>query len=242
MIYCLSRKINQDPDIGDKLKILYIENYNVSRAEVIIPGTDLSEQISTAGMEASGTGNMKFSINGALTIATDDGANVEMRENITETWWPFMFGASAEENLEKQNTHGYSPLDIYKSQPKIQQAVDALKDRFLVKNDAEHEELLSIYQSLLEGSPDIKPDRFFVLNDLMAYYNMQKNVAKLYQNPSKWAEFAIHNIAGMGEFSADTSIENYAQKIWDLKKCPPDLQELSRVRKEYNAHSRWTMG
>lgn len=242
LIYCLSRKINQDPDVGDKLKILYIENYNVSRAEVIIPGTDLSEQISTAGMEASGTGNMKFSINGALTIATDDGANVEMRENITETWWPFMFGSSAEENLEKQKTHTYNPLDIYSSQPKIKQAVDALKDRSLVKNDAEHEVLLSIYKSLLEGTPDTMADRFFVLNDLTAYYNMQKNVVKLYQNPSKWAEFAIHNIAGMGNFSADSSIKNYAQNIWDLKKCPPDLQELNRVRKEYNEHSRWTMG
>ena len=241
-IYCLSRKINNDPDVHDKLKIVYIENYNVSRAEIIIPGTDLSEQISTAGMEASGTGNMKFSINGALTIATDDGANVEMRESVTDKWWPFMFGASAKENTEMRLNHSYNPLDIYASEPKIKQVVNALKDRSLVENDAEHEALVSVYNCLLEGPPGIIADRFFVLSDLMAYYETQKRVESLYQEPNKWAEYALHNIAGMGRFSADVSIENYAKKIWDLDKCPPNPTELDQVRKEYSEHDRCRIG
>ncbi|MCB1082092.1 MAG: glycogen/starch/alpha-glucan phosphorylase [Chlamydiia bacterium] len=238
MIYVLSRKINSDPEVGKKLKVIYIENYNVSKAEVIIPGTDLSEQISTAGMEASGTGNMKFSINGALTIATDDGANVEMREAVTDQWWPFMFGASANENLEMRRSHNYNPLDIYANAPLIKKALDALKDRSLVDNDAEHETLMTVHRSLLEGFPGTSPDRFFVLNDLMAYYETQKKVEELYQTPARWAEFAIHNIAGMGPFSADVSIQNYATKIWGLKKCPPDPAELEEVRKEYSEHDR----
>ena len=232
LIYCLSRKINNDPDMGDRLKIIYIENYNVSKAEVIIPGTDLSEQISTAGMEASGTGNMKFSINGALTIATDDGANVEMREKITNEWWPFMFGASSNDNIEMRRSKSYNPLEISANNPQISKVVDSLKNRFLVENDAEHESLLLVYNTL-------QTDPFFVLNDLMPYYETQKKVEELYQDQNRWAEFAIHNIAGMGSFSADVSIKNYAEKIWDLKPCPPDSKELDQVRKEYSEHDRY---
>ncbi len=234
LIYCLSRKINQDPKVGKRIKIVYIENYNVSKAEVIIPGTDLSEQISTAGMEASGTGNMKFSVNGALTIATDDGANVEMREKVSNEWWPFMFGASSKENLEMRQAHNYNPLDIYSNNKKIKQVVDALKNHSLVENDAEHEALMTVYNSLIAGGSD----RFFVLNDLMAYYDAQKKVEELYLDPLRWAEFAIHNIAGMGFFSADVSINNYAEKIWGIHKCPPDPAELDQVRKEYSEHDR----
>ncbi|MCB1081461.1 MAG: glycogen/starch/alpha-glucan phosphorylase [Chlamydiia bacterium] len=237
-IYCLSRKINKDPDTHEKLKVVFIENYNVSRAEIIIPGTDLSEQISTAGMEASGTGNMKFSINGALTIATDDGANVEMRESVTDPWWPFKFGASAEDINEMKQKHSYNPLEIYVREPKIKQVLNALKERFLAENDAEHEALLAVYHSLLEGPPGIIADRFFVLHDLMSYYETQKKVEELYEQPLKWAEYALHNMAGMGRFSADVSIENYAKEIWDLKKCPPDPQDLNQVRKEYSEHDR----
>lgn len=237
-IYCLARKINHDPDVGNQLKIFFIENYNVSKAEIIIPATDLSEQISTAGMEASGTGNMKFSINGALTICTDDGANVEMRESVTDQWWPFLFGASADENLKMQEKHSYNPLDIYAENKAIKNAVDALVDGSLSENEAEAEALSSVHHSLLEGPPGIIADRFFVLNDLMSYYETQKKVETLYQDPMKWAEYAIHNMAGMGRFSADVSIDNYAKKIWGVEKCPPDEEELSRVRQEYSEHDR----
>lgn len=231
LIYCLSRKINQDPDVGEKLKVIMIENYNVSKAEVIIPATDLSEQISTAGMEASGTGNMKFAINGALTIATDDGANVEMREKITDSWWPFTFGASSTENLEMWLSKNYNPEQLIEQTPKIKQLIESLENRSLSENNAEQEALMTLRHTL-------KTDHFFVLKDLMAYYETQKAVETLYQDPHKWAETCLHNIAGMGSFSADVSIKNYAEKIWDLKPCPPDPEELEEVRKEYSEHDR----
>lgn len=237
-IYCLARKINQDQDVKDKLKITFIENYNVSKAEIIIPGTDLSEQISTAGMEASGTGNMKFAANGALTIGTDDGANVEMRKHIKNQWWPFLFGASAEENLQIRTKRTYNPLDLYAKHPQIKRTLNALTDHSLVENEAEHKALLSVYKSLTEGPPGVIADRFFVLNDLLSYYEAQKKVDQLYQTPLKWAEYALHNIGGMGLFSGDSSIKNYATRIWDLKKHPPDPKELEKVRQQYSEHDR----
>ncbi|MBI3211401.1 MAG: glycogen/starch/alpha-glucan phosphorylase [Simkania negevensis] len=238
LIYCIARKVNNDPALSNQLKIIYIENYNVSKAEKIIPATDLSEQISTAGMEASGTGNMKFSCNGALTIAADDGANVEMRESVTDPWWPFLFGQSAEENLAMRSNHTYDPLKLYIKNPKIKRVVDSLKDGSLAENDAEEEALLAIYKSLLEGASGEMADRFFVLNDLMSYFETQKKVEELYREPMKWAEYALHNMAGMAPFSSDNSIENYAKKIWGLSPCPPSPQELARVRKEYSEHDR----
>jgi len=228
-IYCLSRKINNDPDMKDFLKILYIENYNVSRAEVLIPGTDLSEQISTAGKEASGTGNMKFAINGALTIATDDGANVEMRESITDKWWPFMFGASSEENSRRYGS--YNPYEICAKEPMIKRVIDSLEGHIFVENDAEHQVFLYIKRLLL-GSFDKVADQFFVLNDLMSYYKTQKVVESLYRNPMKWAQYAIYNIGGMGCFSSDMSVKNYIKHIWNVKKCVPDIEELELVHKE----------
>jgi starch phosphorylase len=231
LIYCISRKINHDPEVSSKLKVIMIENYNVSKAEVIIPAADLSEQISTAGMEASGTGNMKFAINGALTIATDDGANVEMREKITDQWWPFMFGAKSSENFEMRRTGDYNPDEITANNPHIKKLLETLEDRSLIENNAEHEALLTVRRTL-------KDDYFFVLKDLIPYYEMQKKVENLYATPNKWAEFCLHNIAGMGSFSADVSIRNYAEKIWDLKPCPADPKELEEVRKEYSEHDR----
>ena len=237
-IYCLARKINHDQDVKDKLKIVFIENYNVSKAEVIIPGTDLSEQISTAGMEASGTGNMKLTVNGALTIGTDDGANVEMRKNITDTWWPFLFGKSAKENVEMHKKRNYNPLDILAKHPQIKRALTALTDGSLTESDAEHEALLSLYSNLTQGPPGAVADRFFVLNDLWDYYETQQKVDQLYKTPLKWAEYALHNIAGMGPFSGDYSIKNYAKHIWDLKKCPPDPKELEKIKKQYSENDR----
>ncbi len=238
LIYCLSRKINYDPALKERLKIIFIENYSVSTAEKIIPATDLSEQISTAGMEASGTGNIKFSINGALTICTDDGTNVEMRQSVTDTWWPFLFGESADGILALKDKGSYAPLRIYQNHEAIKRAVDMLGNRFLSENSAEEEALKNVQHSLLHGSPKYEADRFFVLHDLISYYEAQKKVEMLYLKPLKWAEYAIHNIAGMGPFSADVSIENYAGKIWNLKKSPLDPEELRLVREEYNKHDR----
>jgi len=238
LIHSISRKINADESVSKKLKVVFIENYNVSRAEMIIPAADLSEQISTAGFEASGTGNMKLSMNGALTIGTEDGANVEMHEAVSDAWWPFKFGASADQNRETRKQKSYNPWEIYMHHSAIKEAVDSLKDHSLAETEDEHEALLGLYNILLETQNGDGADRFFVLNDLSSYYDTQKKVEALYEQPLKWAEYAIHNIASMGNFSTDISIKNYAEQIWDLKKSPVNPKELKKVREEYSEHDK----
>ena len=232
LICAMSRKINQDPAVNNRLCIAFIENYNVSKAEIIIPAADLSEQISTAGWEASGTGNMKFSINGALTIGTEDGANVEMRQGVTDRWWPFRFGATAEENAHAPD---YRSRDIYNQDEAIRRAMDTLIDGTFAENAQERSAFAAIHQSLLDY------DRFFVLRDMRPYYETQKKVETLYRNPSQWAEIAIHNIAGMGRFSSDESIRNYAKLIWDIKPCPPDSEVLAHMRNEYSGQTNYRL-
>lgn len=227
LICALSRKFHADPDIKDKLCIVYVENYNVSRAEKIIPAADLSEQISTAGWEASGTGNMKLAINGALTIGTEDGANIEMRQAVTDKWWPFRFGASAEEN-----TLPYSPQEIYQNSEPIRNALDTLKNGTFADNAYETDAFSKIHQSLLDH------DIYRVLKDLRHYADTQKAVDTLYRNPLAWAQTALHNIASMGKFSADNAIQTYATQIWGLTPTPPDPHVLDKVREEYSEHDR----
>jgi starch phosphorylase len=238
LIYCLSRKINSDPSANHALKVAFIENYNISKAQLIIPAADLSEQISTAGMEASGTGNMKLSMNGALTIGTEDGANIEMHEAVTDQWWPFSFGHTAEQNAEMRSKHNYNPWDVYMHHAGIRQAIDTLRDRSLCDSDGEHEALTRLYNSLFTPQNGDSADRFFVLSDLQSYYETQKKVEALYEQPGKWAEYAIHNMAAMGRFSSDESVHNYAKLVWDLQPCPVDKAELARVRDEYSEHDR----
>jgi starch phosphorylase len=233
LIYCIAKKVNSDPVVRQYLNVVYVENYNVSRAEIIIPASDLSEQISTAGMEASGTGNMKFAMNGALTIGTEDGANIEMRQAITDEWWPFRFGCSAEEIAEMKAKQSYKAWDIYQQNPKIKRAVDSLRDRSLITQETEHQTLSSLYYALLEGSWGSQPDRFFVLKDLQDYYETQRKVDALYMTPLKWAEYALHNIAGMGYFTTDRSIAEYCKNIWDLHPCEIDKALLDRVKLAY---------
>lgn len=238
LIFCIARKINADPAVNSLLRIAFVESYNVSRAERIIPAADLSEQISTAGMEASGTGNMKLTMNGALTIGTEDGANIEMHAEITDQWWPFGFGKSAEENEKMRAMRSYNSWDIYMHNSAIKKAVDALRDHSLAETDAEHQALSSLYRTLLESQNGDMADRYFILNDLMSYYETQKKVEELFSKPNQWAEYAINNIAGMGKFSTDQSIHNYAKSIWDLQPCPVDKNELEKVRAEYSEHDK----
>lgn len=237
-IFCIARKINRDSALGGLLKLVYVENYNVSKAEVIIPATDLSEQISTAGTEASGTGNMKMAINGALTIGTRDGANIEMEEQITTRWWPFSFGSSAEQIAELKSQHSYKPRDVYEGNIKIKRAVDSLRDRTFSQSEEEHQVLSDLYHKLIETHYGGPPDRYFTLKDLESYFNMQKKVEELYKTPRIWAEYALHNIAGMGEFSTDNSIRHYSTEVWNLNPCPIDQEILDRVQYEYNEHTR----
>lgn len=233
LISAIARKVNHDPKIGGQLKIVYIENYNVSKAEVIIPGADLSEQISTAGTEASGTGNMKFAMNGALTIGTDDGANIEMREMIGDEWWPFKFGASADEINRLRSENHYSPRAIVDQNPRIGRAVETLRNRFFAINDTEHQIFSDLYHKLLEGHYGGSPDRYFTLYDLQSYYDAQKKVEHLYADQDKWAECVIHNIAGT-RFSSDQSILKYSKEVWGLTETPPDSEIEERIRYEYS--------
>ncbi len=227
LIYAVGRKLRNDPAFKEKLRISYPENYNVALAEMIIPAADLSEQISTAGWEASGTGNMKLAMNGALTIGTEDGANIEMRQAATDRWWPFRFGSTAEENAQP-----YNPWDIYIHDEGIRKAVDSLKDGTFSENSDEAEAFAQIYQSLIEQDP------FKVLKDLRSYATAQKKVEALYLDRDVWAETALHNIAAMGRFSTDVSIRNYAEKVWGAVPCPPDPEIVAKVREEYSEHDR----
>ena len=233
LISCIAKKVNNDPIASQYLNVVYIENYFVSRAELIIPAADISEQISTAGMEASGTGNMKFSMNGALTVGTEDGANVEMRQEVTDTWWPFRFGCSTEEIADMKKNNSYHAWDTYIKNPKLKRAVDALRDHSLATHDIEHQSLSSLYYALLEGSWGSIPDRFFVLKDFESYYAVHQKVDALYQQPLEWAKFAIHNIAGMGKFSTDRAIAEYCRDIWGVQACPLDPQILEKVHEAY---------
>lgn len=233
LIHALARKINKDSAIQRMLNVIFVENYNVSKAEIMIPAADISEQISTAGTEASGTSVMKFAMNGALTLGTHDGANVEISEQVSEKWWPFRFGATAEE-IAKMNENGsYNPKDIYHLNPKIKRAVDALRDGTFALNESENYTFSNLYVKLLESSYGGRPDPYFVLYDLQSYYETQLKVESLYRNPDLWGSYALNNIARMGQFSTDVSIENYNEKIWHLTPCPLDEDILNSVRKSY---------
>lgn len=233
--YAVARKIDKEEAIKERLSLLFYENYNVSRAQKIIPAADLSQQISTAGMEASGTGNMKLSMNGALTIGTDDGANIEMKQSVGDKWWPFSFGASADE-LAHLKTNNYNAKEIYSSHPKIKKALDAINDGTFAENEAEHQTFQGIFHSLVEGYYTHYPDPFFILYDLPAYYEVQKKVEKLYQNPNEWAKYAIHNMAGMSRFSIDCSVREYSQRIWEIEHSTTDPAILEKVKKDYAEH------
>jgi starch phosphorylase len=200
--------INNDPMIGDKLKIVLIPNYDVTTATDIIPAADLSEQISTAGMEASGTGNMKLALNGAMTIGTLDGANVEMREEIGEDNI-FIFGLTADEiNSLKQSS--YSPINYYNSNNELKQVLDMISNGFF--SPEEPARFKPVVERLLrEGDP------YYLLADFASYVDCQNQVSTLYKTPQEWARKAILNVANMGKFSSDRTINQYATEIWDTR-------------------------
>lgn len=213
LINYVGNVVNNDPIVGDKLKVIFLENYRVTLAEKIIPAADLSEQISTAGTEASGTGNMKFQLNGALTIGTMDGANVEMAEemgldNI------FIFGMTVDE-VEELKKNGYNAYDYYNSNPELKQVVDQIQNGFFSPNNPD--EFKDIADILL------KYDRFYLLADYDSYIKKQEEVSATYQNQAKWLEMAIMNIATSGKFSSDRTIIEYGKDIWGVE---PNYQTL----------------
>jgi starch phosphorylase len=207
LIHDVARVVNHDPRVGTRLRVVFIPNYRVSLAEIIIPGADLSEQISTAGTEASGTGNMKFALNGALTIGTWDGANIEIADEVGLNNI-FIFGSRADKVAEMRG-YGYQPREVYDRNFDLRCAIDRLEEGIF--SPEEPRRYGEIVASLLET------DHYQLLADFEDYVLCQERVDALYPKTSDWTRSAILNVAGMGVFSSDRTIGDYAQDIWGVK-------------------------
>lgn len=210
LINSVAAVVNNDRSINDKIKIIFIPNFNVKVGQKIYPVADLSEQISTAGKEASGTGNMKFAFNGALTIGTLDGANIEIRESVGGENF-FLFGMTAEQVFELQSK-GYHPWEYYHSNPVLKEAIDAISSGVFSKGDP----LLfkPIVDSLLSHDP------FMVMADFPSYLECQERVSQLFRNPQEWTRMSILNVARIGKFSSDRAIQEYCDQVWETKPVP----------------------
>jgi glycogen phosphorylase len=206
LIHDVARVVNSDPRVDGRLRVVFLPNYGVSMAEVIIPAADLSEQISTAGTEASGTGNMKFALNGALTIGTWDGANIEMAEAVGREHF-FIFGLTADQ-VGELRAAGYVPRHYYQSNPILRRVLDAIADGAFSPH--EHDRYKPLIDTLLNR------DSYLLLADFADYITAQNYADLRYREPERWAEHAILNIAGMGQFSSDRTIREYAKTIWNM--------------------------
>jgi starch phosphorylase len=199
--------VNTDPVVRDRLKVVFFPDFNVKNAHFIYPAADLSEQISTAGKEASGTGNMKFSLNGALTIGTLDGANVEIREEVGAENF-FLFGLTASEVAEVK-ARGYRPRDHYEQNAKLREIIDFIAGEALGHGDAE------LFRPIVENLLDHDP--FLLLADYQAYIDAQDRVSALWCDTAAWTRQSILNSARMGKFSSDRSIRDYCERVWKVQ-------------------------
>ena len=220
LINNVANVINNDKSIGGKLKVVFIEDYRVSNAELIFSAADVSEQISTASKEASGTGNMKFMLNGALTIGTMDGANVEMAEEVGKDNM-FIFGASADEIINLENNGGYNPMDIFNNDQDIRRVLMQLINGYYSPQDPEL--FRDIYNSLLNTQSSDRADTYFILKDFRSYAEAHKKIDQAYRDEKWWARTAMLNTASAGKFSSDRTIEEYVRDIWHLKKIKVEL-------------------
>ena len=221
LINNVANVINNDKSIGGKLKVVFIEDYRVSNAELIFSAADVSEQISTASKEASGTGNMKFMLNGALTIGTMDGANVEMAEEVGKENM-FIFGASADEIINLENNGGYNPMDIFNNDQDIRRVLMQLINGYYSPQDPEL--FRDIYNSLLNTQSSDRADTYFILKDFRSYAEAHKKIDQAYRDEKWWARTAMLNTASAGKFSSDRTIEEYVRDIWHLKKIKVELK------------------
>ncbi len=215
LINSVADVVNNDPAINGKIKVVFIEDYRVSNAEIIFAASDVSEQISTASKEASGTGNMKFMLNGALTIGTMDGANVEIVEEVGEEN-AFIFGLSSDEVIQFENYGGYNPMDIFNSDPDIRKVLMQLINGSFAPQDPDL--FRPLYNSLLNTQNTAKADTYFILKDFKAYAEAQKKVEEAYKDEKRWARSAILNTACSGKFTSDRTIKEYVDEIWHLDK------------------------
>jgi len=207
LIHSVGEVINNDRDMRDRLRIVFLPDLNVKNAQRIYPAADLSEQISTAGKEASGTGNMKFALNGALTIGTLDGANIEIRQEVGEDNF-FLFGLTAEEVLERQ-AEGYRPRDIYENNEELREAIDLLRSGFFSRGDS------TLFEGLVKSL--IERDDFMLFADFASYVDCQSRVSAAFRNTKQWTKMSILNTARMGKFSSDRAIREYCEDIWKVK-------------------------
>ena len=215
LINSVADVVNNDRSINGKIKVVFIEDYRVSNAELIFAAADVSEQISTASKEASGTGNMKFMLNGAPTLGTMDGANVEIVEEVgIEN--AFIFGLSSEEVINYENNGGYNPTDIYFNDWELKRVIDQLMDGTYAKGD--HEMYKNLYNSLLNTQCTDRADTYFILKDFRSYADAQKRVEEAYRDQARWSKMAMLNTACSGKFTSDRTIEEYVKDIWKLEK------------------------
>lgn len=223
LINTVAEIVNNDPAIGGKIKVVFIEDYRVSIAEQIFAAADVSEQISTASKEASGTGNMKFMLNGAITVGTMDGANVEMYEEVGADNI-FIFGMGADEVIEHEKRRDYNPVEIYNHDAELRQVLNSMVDGTYAKNDREI--FRELYNSLLNPPKNEVADRYFILADFRAYATTQQKVSSYYQNKEAWARSAILNVAHAGKFSSDRTIQEYVDDIWKLDKISVNMSGI----------------
>ena len=206
LIHAVADVVNNDPEVGDRLKVVFFPDFSVKNGQRIYPAADLSEQISTAGKEASGTGNMKFAMNGALTIGTLDGANVEIFEEVGAENF-FLFGLTAREVFELKS-RGYNPMDFYHSNPELREALDLIRSGFFSRGDQD------LFKPLVDSL--LYHDEYLLLADYQAYMDCQERVSKAFRDRDQWTRMAVLNVARMGKFSSDRSVREYCEKIWKV--------------------------
>jgi starch phosphorylase len=215
LINSIGDVVNRDPDVRGRLKVVFLEDYNVKFAQRVYPAADLSEQISTAGKEASGTGNMKFALNGALTIGTLDGANVEIREEVGAENF-FLFGLTADEVYAKKAA-GYNPMEYYQSNPELKLVIDRIASGFFSHGDT------TLFKPIVDDL--LYSDPYMLLADYQSYIECQEQVSQAYRDRDRWIRMSILNVARMGKFSSDRSIRDYCEDIWKVQPVPIELQE-----------------
>ncbi|NES85550.1 MAG: glycogen/starch/alpha-glucan phosphorylase, partial [Moorea sp. SIO2B7] len=225
LINSVAEVVNKDPDVRNRLKVVFLANFNVSLGQKIYPAADLSEQVSTAGKEASGTGNMKFAMNGALTIGTLDGANIEIREE-AEAENFFLFGLTAEE-VYAMKAEGYNPMKYYDSNEDLRAVIDRIANGDFSYGDRE------LFKPIVDSL--LYEDQYMLLADYQAYIDCQKEVSQAYRDQEKWIRMSILNSARMGKFSSDRTIREYCEEIWKVDPVEIELEEYNPEAASLNA-------
>jgi len=223
LINSVGEVVNNDSDVRGRLKVVFIPDYNVTNSQPVYPAADLSEQISTAGKEASGTGNMKFSLNGSLTIGTLDGANVEIRQEVGEDNF-FLFGLKTDE-VSQMKSEGYNPWEFYSSNPALREVIDQISSGYFSPEDS------NLFKPLVDSL--LYHDEYMLLADYQSYIDCQDRVSEAYRDWDNWTRMSILNTARMGKFSSDRAIREYCQDIWNVQAVPVKLEDYIQAKASF---------